>query len=56
MRMQIKYFDADADPGSRNLFDPWSGMEKIRIPPHPPPPKDAPATYVAPGDQLPTLQ
>jgi hypothetical protein len=28
-----KFFDADPDldPGSRNLFDPGSGMEKIRI-------------------------
>jgi hypothetical protein len=27
----LKFFDADADPGSVNLFDPGSGMEKIRI-------------------------
>ncbi len=27
----LKFFDADADPGSDNLFDPGSGMEKIRI-------------------------
>jgi hypothetical protein len=27
----IKFFDADADPGSVHLFDPGSGMEKIRI-------------------------
>jgi hypothetical protein len=27
----LKFFDADPDPGSRNLFDPGSGMEKIRI-------------------------
>jgi hypothetical protein len=24
----LKFFDADADPGSGNLFDPGSGMEK----------------------------
>jgi hypothetical protein len=27
----LKFFDADSDLGSRNLFDPGSGMEKIRI-------------------------
>jgi hypothetical protein len=27
----LKFFDADADPGSENLIDPGSGMEKIRI-------------------------
>jgi hypothetical protein len=24
----LKFFDADADPGFRNCFDPGSGMEK----------------------------
>jgi hypothetical protein len=27
----LKFFVADAEPGSGNLFDPGSGMEKIRI-------------------------
>ncbi len=27
----LQFFDADADPGSGNLFDPRSGMEKFRI-------------------------
>jgi hypothetical protein len=27
----LKFFDADADPRSGNLFDPRSGIEKIRI-------------------------
>jgi hypothetical protein len=27
----LKFFDADANPGSENLFDPGSAMEKIRI-------------------------
>jgi hypothetical protein len=27
----LKFFYADADPGSGNLFDPESGMEKIGI-------------------------
>ncbi len=27
----LKFFDADADPCSGNLFDPRSGMKKIRI-------------------------
>ncbi len=27
----LKFFYADADPGSGNLFDPWSGMGKIWI-------------------------
>jgi hypothetical protein len=26
----LKFFDAYADPGSENLFDPGSGMEKFR--------------------------
>jgi hypothetical protein len=25
----LKFFDADPDPGIRNLFDPGSGMEKF---------------------------
>ncbi len=27
----LKFFDGDPGPGSENLFDPGSGMEKIRI-------------------------
>ncbi len=27
----LKFFDADPDLGSGNLFDPGSGMEKIEI-------------------------
>jgi hypothetical protein len=27
----VLFFDADADPGSRNLFDPWFPDGKIRI-------------------------
>jgi hypothetical protein len=27
----LKFFEADAVQGFRNLFDPGSGMEKIRI-------------------------
>ncbi len=27
----LKFFDADADPGSENIFGPGSGIKKIRI-------------------------
>jgi hypothetical protein len=27
----LKFFDADADPGSRNVFDPGSGNRDVKI-------------------------